>query len=447
MEAPARPHLLYVAVGFPPAAKSGAHRMLAVANEWVAQGWDVTVVTVHRDAWRREFGLDESLAARLHPRVEVVEVPLARADLEPDITTWSWLRARFPRRWTAVHRRTSARRFPEPVFGAWAPALAAAAADVHARHPVDLVLATPAPYVTLAVAWRLHRDLGLPYALDFRDAWSLDVVRGTPAFSARSRRGRWERRLVLGATQVWVVNDPIAGHYRRTYPSAADRVRVVRNGYDEGFLAGLDLRTPDPEAGLVLGYVGTASLPLPLVEDLLAGWSLARERSPLMARARLVLRGHLGAGHARGANAHAAAIARYADRGVSYDGPVDRGDLAATYAGFDALVMAVTGGAFMTSGKVYEYAATGLPVLSVHAWEHDAATVLEGHPLWVRPRSLTAESLADAFVDVARLAVRATPDDRTVARGLAARYERARLVRPAVAGLATLVHPAVRVPV
>lgn len=432
---PARPHLLYLGVGFPPAAKSGAHRMLAVANEWVAQGWDVTVLTIEHQSWKREFGLDQSLARRVDPAVRVIQLPLARVDLDPQVSNWSYWRARYPGRWLQAHQLLARRHFPEKHFGSWDHALEQGALAVHAQRPVDLVLVSPAPYVQLAAAWRLHTAHAVPYVVDFRDAWSLDVIAGGETFPQNSRRGRWERRLMLGAQQVWLVNDPIRDHYAARYPQVADRFRVVRNGYDEIFLTGLTTRRPDP-SGLTFGYLGTATLPLELMAALLDGWALARQADPVIARSRLIFRGHLGAGHARGANAHAYTIAARAEDDVQYRGPVDKGDLAATYSGFDALVLAVIGGRYMTSGKVYEYAATGLPIVSVHEWEHDAATVLADHPLWVRCRELAAAGVRDAFVETAKVTLEATSAQRAQARSVAARYERSRLVRPAIADLA-----------
>jgi hypothetical protein len=90
----------------------------------------------------------------------------------------------------------------------------------------------------------------------------------------------------------------------------------------------------------------------------------------------------------------------------------------------------------MTSGKVYEYAATGLPIVSVHEREHDAATVLADYPLWSRVDAVTADEVAAAFVRSAQQTVSATPEVRAAAREVAARYERRRLMEPAIAELA-----------
>jgi hypothetical protein len=52
----ARPHLLYVAWGFPPCRSGGVYRALATANAFARDGWDVTVLTVERELWERRTG-------------------------------------------------------------------------------------------------------------------------------------------------------------------------------------------------------------------------------------------------------------------------------------------------------------------------------------------------------------------------------------------------------
>ncbi|MFC7505242.1 glycosyl transferase, partial [Nocardioides sp. GCM10030258] len=52
------------------------------------------------------------------------------------------------------------------------------------------------------------------------------------AFERDSTSGRWEQRALDAAESLWLVNEPIADHYRERYPELADKVRVVRNGFD-----------------------------------------------------------------------------------------------------------------------------------------------------------------------------------------------------------------------
>jgi glycosyltransferase involved in cell wall biosynthesis len=426
------PHLIYVAVGFPPAAKSCAYRMREVANLVCEQGWDVTVVTLNERAWSLEYGLDHTLLADVDPRVRVVELPLARRDLEPDVRRYSWLRARHPDAWARARFRLDELAFPEGMFGSWRSALERAVLEVHRERPADLLMVSPAPYTTLAAAWALHERHGVPYVVDFRDAWSLNVLTGEEALAPDSRAGRWERRLVENALETWVVNEPIAQWYAHRYPHLRGRIRVVRNGFDPVDIPAGAPRSVGPDQPPVFGYLGTLNVPYAQTRRLLEGWRHARRADRTLKRARLVFRGHLGMGMARGANSNAAAISRAAIHDVEYGGPVAKAEVAGVYAGWDALVLALAGGRYVTSGKVYEYMATGLPIVSAHEPEHAATEVLDGYPLWVPARSTDQPDITDAFVRAVRVIQRAGPDERAAGRRHAARFERRAQLRPAI---------------
>ncbi|MEV0717603.1 glycosyltransferase [Asanoa sp. NPDC050611] len=436
-----RPHVIYLAIGFPPAAKSSAYRLRETANQFCALGWDVTVITLCDEAWEREYGLDHSLSEKVDPRIEVVRLPLLRQDLETDIRKFSEARTLNPPAWLANLRKQEQKVFPEPVFGGWRHALEKAVLKVHRAHPADLLLSSCAPYVNLAVTWKLWEEHKVPYAVDFRDAWSLDVINGGEAFTAASVSGRWESKVLDKAIAVWSVNDPIAGWYRDRYPQLAERVHVVRNGYDEDSLPAVTGRTPDPAEGLTFGYLGSVNFKPDFLKAVLDGWRIARQQDPLVARSRFEVRGHIGAGPMREQNRHMDLLKDAAPDNVTFGGPVAKADLAATYGSWDALVLMLVGGQYVTSGKVYEFMATGLPVLSAHDVRHDASNVLAGHPLWTGAVGLEPKRLAESFVKAARMAVEATDADRAAARELARRYARPAVIAPVVRQLADLVRP------
>ncbi|MEV6654310.1 glycosyl transferase [Streptomyces sp. NPDC051219] len=415
--------------------------MRETANQFVALGWDVTVVTILEESWEREYGLDHTLSDPVDPRVRIVELPLAREDLETDIRQYSEERALGPTRWAKLERERHLEHFPELVFGGWRAVLEQAMLDLHEEHPADLLLASCAPYVNLAAAWRLWEAHRVPYAVDFRDGWSVDVIRGGEAFTRESEAGQWEERVLSEAVAVWCVNDPIADFYRDRYPELAERVKVVRNGFDPDSVPPLS-PAPDPAQGLTFGYLGSVNFPPSFLQTVLDGWRSARLRDPLVARSRFEVRGHIGAGASREANAHMTLIRQAEADGVTFGGPVPKAEVAATYGSWDALVLMLVGGRFVTSGKVYEFMASGLPVLSAHEVDHDASHVLEGHPLWTGACGLDEERLADAFCEAARMAAEGTEEDRAAARAHAARFTRAALMVPAIRELADAVSPA-----
>lgn len=439
---PDRPHLLYLAWGFPPAAKSCTYRMLATANSFVEAGWDVTVLTLTEDAWRREQGIDVSLRSLIDPRIRVIRVPLTRVDLETDIRLYTEDRAEHPAGWLKGYRKGDRDTFPELVFGRWHDELIATCRDLADETHFDLLLTSATPYTFFAPALDLFQRQGLPYVVDYRDAWAVDIIKDRSAFAPDSPEGEFEADLLEHATEAWFVNAPIRDAYRELYPDAADKFQIVRNGSDVAL--GTDripLREPDPAQGLTFGYLGTVTFDARRMGAILEGWRLARENNELLRRSTLEFRGHFGTGAARGVTTQAAMITAAEPHGVRYGGAVEKAATAGVYAGWDVLVLALVGGRFVTSGKVFDYISTGLPVLSIHDWDHAAVEILGDYPLWIRNDGVEAEDIAEAFEAAARTALEASQEDRLAARRYADRFERYAQIRPAVDRLTALIAP------
>lgn len=428
-----KPHLLYLAWGFPPAAKSCTYRKLATANSFKRAGWDVTVITLNEDAWKREHGLDLSLMELVDEGIEQIRLPLYREDLDTDIRTYSRLRAQRPKEWLKRLRKADVKDFPELVYGRWRKPLEDAVREAHARKPADLVLTSAAPYTFFAPALDLHEQDGVPFVLDYRDAWAIDILNDKPAWEQNSRQGVIEARLMETMDEAWFVNSPIRDAYADLYPDRAGDLHVVRNGSDVAL--GTDriaLRVPNPDEGLTFGYLGTVTFKPAITRMLCEAWRLASETDETIAKSRFEFRGHIGAGAARGSTSHSKIISDFEPWGASYGGPVAKGDTAAVYESWDALVLCLVGGKYVTSGKVYDYVSTGLPVMSAHEKEHAATEILRDYPLWQPNESMTVEGLAQAFIDTAKMALAASTQAREDAREYAHRFERYAQIAPAV---------------
>jgi len=427
-----RPHLLYVAWGYPPCRGGGVYRALATPNAFAAAGWDVTVLTVARETFTRYTGADEALEALIDPRITVVRTPFRWDALETDVREWSWLRAHAPRVWRRYRKqRDRLRSFPEPGYAGWREDLEAAASRVHAATPVDLVVATANPATAWLAAWHLHRTAGVPYVLDQRDGWTLDVFSGERMQAATSRIGRWETTLLGSAREVWFVNEPIRAWYAEQYPEIADRLHVVMNGWDADLAP--HPRTDTAATPVRFGYLGTISRQVPLGE-FLAGWRQARARDADMASAVCSVRGYLG--HYATPNAEQQRVLTEAiDLGVSFDGPVPKTEVASFYDTADVLLLILGSGRYVTSGKVFEYVATGLPIVSVHEPTNAASSVLAGYPLWFPAASLAASDVATALEAAAAAALHADVETRRAAARFGERYRRDHQLDPRVAAL------------
>ncbi|MGJ7442408.1 glycosyltransferase [Aquipuribacter sp. MA13-6] len=422
-----RPRVLYLAFYFPPTRASGVFRARATANHLAEQGWDVTVHTAPRKFFTEYIdSCDDTLEATVHPDVRVVRPGMSFYRWTTDIRAYGRFRGTFPALATALHRFQTERLFPEH-YASWIPRVVARALLEHRRRRYDVVVATGNPFASFAAAWVLHKVLRIPYVVDYRDAWTFNQFTEELKYPPGHDAWTWEERVLREASEVVFVNDGMRQWYAERYPFAADAMTVVPNGWEPEFLDGLAPATAPPERPLRFGYVGTVTDAMP-IEELFAGWRIAREH-PALAGATLHVHGHLGffPGH----------VPVLLDRmpteegiGVSYDGPADKADVAAVYDSLDVLLFWVPGARYVTSGKVFEYMATGKPIVSVHDPQIAAVDVLQGHPRWVPTPSLSAQDVAASLVAGAEMARSTTQPDLDRAREHAARYTRSAVFTP-----------------
>jgi len=389
-------HVLYVAWGFAPHQGPGVYRPLATVAELVRQGHRVTVLAADLRTFDLVIGGDRSLLDDVPAAVRVVRVAMAPGLRDPLLNSWSAVRMANPGVWREAVLEKQIQAFPEGVYATWQPRAEAAAARIHELDPVDLVIATGNPYVDFSVALRLHVDHGVPVVLDDRDSWLLDVYTGDQSPLA-DRILPWLEFALSQALRVWFVNEPIAKWHRDRFPQFADRIRVVENGWDPRFLSVGSLPAQrEPGQGLVYTYVGTVNSQLPL-RLMAEAWRLARAHSPLLAGAQLRVVGQFGHGGLMTAD-QAAIAAEFAADGLVLTGRQPKHRIGQVYADADVLVFVKEGSGMVTSGKVYEYVATGLPIVSVLEPEHDARRVLSGYPRWYDAAGHSPAGLADAML-------------------------------------------------
>lgn len=430
---PTSPHLLYVAWGYPPSRGAGMYRALATANLFAQRGWRVTVLTATRDTFERITGSDPEAEKSIDPRVRVVRIPFDPERGETDLRRWSRGRLFSPLLWNFLRWIRASAQFPENGYAVWRRPLERAAEEIHRGSAVDLVIGSANPNVDFVAGARLHRLFGVPFVIDHRDAWHLDVYTGRRLGRRWSRSRRIERRLFADATEAWFVNAPIRDWHAAEHPARADDMHVVSNGFDPGFLDLSGLRTRRSDEGLVFGYLGTIYGPIPLRETLEA-WRAARATSPILARSRLVFRGRLG--HFAEPDAAAAALLdEFRGDGVTYEGPVSKTDVARIYQQFDALLLIISRSRYVTSGKVFEYAATGLPIAAIHHPETAATSVLEGHPMWFPVADLSSDEIRRVLVQVSERAQRMTEADLAEARRWAQHLSREHQLLPRIDAL------------
>ncbi|GEL95165.1 glycosyltransferase [Cellulomonas composti] len=424
-----RPHVVLVALFYPPSRASGVYRALAMANHFAANGWDTTVVTVTEDFYDRVVGSrDDSLLATIDPRIDVVRVPMPMSHLDPDLRHRSRLATDLP----FVHRALTiaGQRFVFPEqYASWIRPVVSAIGGVHKRRPVDVVVATGNPWSSFAAAYGARVRHRIPYVLDYRDSWTLDLFTEGDAFPPGHLARRWEARLVAGASRLTFVNEALREWHAQRYPAAAERMLVLPNGYDADLLGEPAFRPPAPDRPLRFGFVGTVTDRHPHAE-MWEGWRIARQ-DPALDGATAHVYGHLGFFAAQ-AERIAGLMPLEEGIGVSYDGPVSKATIGDVYEDLDAILLMAAPSRYVTSGKVFECMASGKPIVGVFTQTTAIAEPLDGYPLSFPAATLTARGVADALLAAARGARTSTQRQHDDALAHARTYRRDTLLEPFV---------------
>ncbi|MEU2573159.1 glycosyltransferase [Streptomyces anulatus] len=438
-----RPRVLYLAFYFPPSRASGVYRARATANFLASKDWDVTVCAAPLDFLYDVIGsVDEGLSETVDPSIRVERPALNQYSWQQDLRSYSRLRRSFPLMADRLYEFGQEKVFPER-YASWAWASVARALKMHARKRFDVVVATGNPFASFGAAWLFNRLTGVPYVMDYRDSWTLDLFNDEPAFPEGDIAWSWEKKALERASAAVFVNEALRGWHAERYPEVADRMMVVPNGWDadvipEGSGAGAKPETvgpDDPEKPLTFSYLGTLTAKQP-VEEMAEAFRIAR-RHPELAGAELQIHGHLGffknspqsllkrlglddAAEERGEE----------DTGLRYCGPVSKTEVGEVYENADVLVFLAGGGKYVTSGKIFEYMAFGHPIVSVHAPGIAAQDVLDGYPLWFNANSLDPEALATTMIAAGKAARDLDPEQRETARRHADVYTREAVLVP-----------------
>ncbi len=423
--------LLVVAFHFPPLASSGTYRTLSFARHLARMGWRLTVVTV---AGTEAAPRDEALLLEVPKDARVVR---ARSFDPVAVLKRILLLRRDGARSSAASTGnasgggaagvvTRLLQVPDRESPFQFTAAAAAVRAYADRDPPDAVFASGPPMSGLVAGALAARALGAPLVADLRDPW-----RANPFRSAGGAAGALDsllERFVVASSSAIVANTPhAAAALLKAHPDVPEgRVAVIENGFDPDGL-------PRVEAPLA----GTGPLTL-LHAGVLYG---KRDPGPLLRAIRAAaegdpsLRGFFRVrfvgfqGDARfSAKRLAAETGGAAD--VSVEGSLPHAAALEEMIRADVLLLLGVIGAgpeVQVPAKLFEYLATGRPILSLHHPEGAIAAVLAE----VDPSARVFPAPADDEAAIARALrdVAAARRGGRLLRGpsaLPARFDRAR---------------------
>ena len=352
--------LLMLPYYYPPADHAGTRRMTAFARYLPEVGYRPIILTTNirgstpSDAAQYIFRAGEisSLLARPYRALRLRRVPQQQRGNVAAIAADSW-----------VSRMLMACLIPD-LHVTWYPLAVRQGLRLLRSRPIKLLFSSSPPATSHLVALRLKRLTGLPWVADFRDGWMFEPPNPVP-FNSRIRTRieyALERQVVLSADRIVTVNQTIADDLARRYPATAGRIEVITNGYDPADVAQMPTRVAR-SARMRLVYTGSLALSRTgtSISGLLAALRGLREAQPALAdEIELVFVGKLTDAEQR----------RIAETGlgdqVSMTGRLSHQDALRYQAEADALLLiTVSGDSSVTTSKLFEYLASGRPILGL----------------------------------------------------------------------------------
>jgi len=385
-----------IAYYFPPLGGIGSLRTAKFASYLPDFGWEPTVVAPRNGSYYRDPSLDSGEATVV--RTGSLELSrLGKRAMGFDARDTQPAAAEGGRRFL----RDLARRwlyFPDAQIG-WFPFALYAARRALRDATHSVVFSSSFPITAHLVARRISCSLGLPWVAEFRDPWTERLDLPAPR---RRHALSLELSLIRAAS---VVVAPSEGWARLYADKGARRVAVITNGFDSS-----DHPPLSPPTRFVITHVGSQ---YPNRQDLSAVW-------PALARLRRA--GELPGLAVRFVGSIAPAVlaaVRGAGLGNALEvtGFLSHKEALAAMSRSTLLLLAGPRQVDPTetgciAGKVFEYLATGLPILYVGDPRMEVARMLAGQA--------GCHVIPAGDVDGVERVLRRAPHQGTVARDLAA---------------------------
>ncbi len=364
---------IYLSYYFPPSGGSGVQRALKLSKYLPLHGWAPTVVTV--DPEQAAYpSLDKSLAADVPRDLHVVCTPAwdpyaAYAKLlgskKDSVVSIGFSGEGQPSLKQRVARFARANFFVPDARVGWVPSARRALTRLAESGEYEAVITTGPPHSThLAARKESHRH-GIPWIADLRDPWTeIYFYKDLPALPPARAIDRWlEKKVYSNADALIVVSKSMETRLRERGISTP--IHYLPNGYDA---ADFDSPAPvvDPWMLRHVGNLGPSQSAAALAQALaLTDLEAAPYTVSFVGSTDPLVLEPFRAGDME---------ARIDVRGVvPHDNAVDR----MREAGLLFLVIPRFEGAdAIVTGKLYEYLATGRPILGIGPPSGDAAAIL-----------------------------------------------------------------------
>jgi glycosyltransferase involved in cell wall biosynthesis len=236
--------ILFIVYYFPPLSGAGVQRPLKFVKYLPYFGWSPVVLTTTDDSCYeyRDYSLLQEIPnkisiERVADKLDLLAGSLAK--LPGLIFILEKLRGKKSENYRRAIRNHLLRikylEFPDGQL-IWAISAYFLALKIIKKHPVDVIFTTSAPYSNHLIGFWLKRTTGIPWVADFRDEWSKNPIISIPTKIHRVLINKVERQIVNSADHVISVSEPIVESFRRLSDDT-HKFSAITNGYDKNDFA------------------------------------------------------------------------------------------------------------------------------------------------------------------------------------------------------------------
>jgi glycosyltransferase involved in cell wall biosynthesis len=206
--------VLFLAYLFPPIANSGTQRPLKFVKYLRDFGWEPTVLTA---ATCEGHPADPGLLAEIPDGVRVVRVPMLNEKVAATVASLAGGK-RFGRKLgDAISWRLRSHRQSPDLYALWKPTVVREAIRIFNDTPFDAVLATGFPWTSLLAGAEISKAVNRPFVADFRDLWAGEN-RFRDGRPVRDQELALEASVINDAKMVVTATGSVARHLAATHP-------------------------------------------------------------------------------------------------------------------------------------------------------------------------------------------------------------------------------------
>ena len=240
------------------------------------------------------------------------------------------------------------------------------------EHPVDAIISTGPPHSMHLIAMKLKEQLGIPWIADFRDPWTEIDYYNDLHLTRRSDRKHHEleREVLTKADKVVTVGPDGA---RRLGRIGNRNVRVIYNGFDRDDTDQTPVALPDKFTITYLGVLSKIQNPKNLWK---AMGELVKENESFANDLRINMIGQIDNTVVSSINENGLS------QQVSYSPYIPHNQVATVHRGSTLLLLLLMPDSEprakgLVTGKLFEYMASGRPILCIGPEHGDAARILK----------------------------------------------------------------------